>query len=149
MIKSKLLATKKRSPVLFSKKFQSTRHSTSQNNGSTQSTSPINKKNTESDSSLRSTLVIFLLSGTFIILIAFLGEYGILTHQLIKQKEVGLTEEIERLHQKEQNLLQEIDALQNNKNYLEALARKELGLVKKNEIIYFFKTKNKESEPHQ
>jgi len=50
----------------------------------------MNQRNTEFNKSLRSTLIIFLLSGAFIILIAFLGEYGILTQQSIKKEEVEL-----------------------------------------------------------
>ena len=117
---------KKRNPVLFSKNFYSSAEKPK-----------AKEKNPEPEGWLRSTMILFLLFGTFIILIALLGEYGILEFQRLQQKEETLIEEIHTLKKQEQALLQEIDALKNNPEYIEALARKELGLVRKNEVIYF------------
>ncbi len=117
---------KKKSLIHFSKNFHSPPYQ-----------SKVHRKTSETDGALRSTLILFLLFGTFIILIAFLGEYGILAYQHLKEKEQKLVEEIDSLKNKEQALLQEIDALQNNPDYIESLARKELGLVRKNEVVYF------------
>ena len=116
---------KKRNPVLFSKNFYSTEKPKAK------------EKTPETEGWLRSTLILFLLFGTFIILIAFLGEYGILEFQKLQQNQERLTEEIQNLNKREKALLQEIDALKNNPEYIEALVRKELGLVRKNEVIYF------------
>ena len=121
---------KKRDPILFSKNFYSPAEKAKPK-----------EKNTETDGLLRSTLILFLLFGTFIILIAFFGEYGILAFRGLEQKEQNLTEEIQTLKKQEQNLLQEIDALKNNPEYIESLARKELGLVRKDEVIYFLPEK--------
>jgi len=117
---------KKRNPILFSKNFYSSAKK-----------SKTKTNNLETDGALRSTLILLLLFGTFIILIAFFGEYGILAFQELKQKEQNLTTAIQTLKNQEQTLLQEIDALKNNPEYIESLARKELGLVRKNEVIYF------------
>ncbi len=117
---------KNQNSILFSKNFYSSAEK-----------SKTQAKTTEPDGSSRSTLILFLLFGTFIILIAFFGEYGILAFQELKQKEQNLTTAIQTLKNQEQSLLQEIDALKNNPEYIESLARKELGLVRKNEVIYF------------
>ncbi|MBF0287300.1 MAG: septum formation initiator family protein [SAR324 cluster bacterium] len=117
---------KKKSLVHFSENFQSSPFQSKEH-----------RKTSEADGALRSTLILFLLFGSFIILIAFLGEYGIFAYQEVKEKEQKLVKEIAALKRKEQTLLQEIDALQNNPDYIEALARKELGLVHKNEVVYF------------
>ncbi|NIS60937.1 MAG: septum formation initiator family protein, partial [Proteobacteria bacterium] len=54
----------------------------------------------------------------------------------------GELEEIERvnaeLRTENDKLRAEIDNLRTNKKYIEELARRELGLVKKGEIIYQF-----------
>ncbi len=124
-------------PVLFSRQFYSP---VAQINNS-------NEKSLEVEKWLGLTLVLFLLSGTFIILIAFLGEYGILAFQDLKQREQQLNERIQTLTQKEQKLLQEIDALKNNLDYIEALARKDLGLIRKDEVIYFLSGKSSPEIP--
>ena len=116
-----------KNPILFSRQFKDPAALT--NN--------IKDKSSDSDKWLGLTLVLFLLSGSFIILIALLGEYGVLAFQDLKLNEQHLIERIETLYQKEQKLLREIDALQNNFDYIEALARKELGLIRKDEVIYF------------
>lgn len=116
-----------KNPILFSHQFKDPAALT--NN--------IQEKSSDTDKWLGLTLVLFLLSGSFIILIALLGEYGVLAFQDLKQNEQHLIERIETLYQKEQKLLREIDALQNNFDYIEALARKELGLIRKDEVIYF------------
>ena len=116
-----------KNPILFSRQFKDPAALT--NN--------FKDKSSDSDKWLGLTLVLFLLSGSFIILIALLGEYGVLAFQDLKQNEQHLIERIETLYQKEQKLLREIDALQNNFDYIEALARKELGLIRKDEVIYF------------
>ncbi len=116
-----------KNPILFSRQFKDP----------AAPTNSIQEKSSDSDKWLGLTLVLFLLSGSFIILIALLGEYGVLAFQDLKQNEQHLIERIETLNLKEQKLLREIDALKNNLDYIEALARKELGLIRKDEVIYF------------
>lgn len=103
-------------------------------------------KKQETEVSLRSTLVVFLLFGAFFVIIAFLGKYGILAFNEMETHQQQLIQDIEVLHNQEQKLLQEVDALQNNPAYIEALARKELGLVHKDEVIYFLRSPEVEKE---
>lgn len=128
---------KNKNPVLFSRQFYTPVSDTPKSSD----------KSAESDSWLSSTLILFLLFGIFIILIAFLGEYGILAFQDLKQKEQKLIEEIQSLKKREQALLEEIDALQNNPEYIETLARKELGLIRPDEVIYFLPEKPSFEKP--
>ncbi len=71
-------------------------------------------------------------------LLTFFGEKGVL-RLLRLQKEL---EEIKRRNQKieeeNQKLREEVKRLQSDKRYIEEIARKELGLVKEDEIIYQF-----------
>lgn len=127
---------RKQSKILFSKKFHA------------EPTAPLPSETKKKDAEgwLRSTLTFFLLFGTFFIAIAFLGKYGILAYHQMEVREQTLIEQIEALKQEEQTLLQEVDALHNNLEYIEALARKELGLVRKNEVIYYLKEAPEESQ---
>lgn len=117
---------KNQNPVLFSQQLQAPAAKTKSPN---RPESP--------DGGLVSFLVVFLLFGVFIILIAFLGDYGIFAFQDLQQKKEKLVAEIQTLKNKEQALLEEIHALKNNPEYIEVLARKELGLVRPDEVIFF------------
>jgi cell division protein FtsB len=46
---------------------------------------------------------------------------------------------IEELKEKNRELIAEIRRLQGDPHYLESVARKELGLVRENEVVYRFK----------
>ncbi|MBF0279904.1 MAG: septum formation initiator family protein [SAR324 cluster bacterium] len=127
---------KKPNPVLFNKNYYTIPEKTKSN-----------EKSPETEGLLRSSLTLFLLFGTFIILIAFFGEYGILSFRELEQKRQNLTAEIQALKEREQNLLHEIDALKNNPEYIESLARKELGLVRKDEVIYFLPEESPPEKP--
>ena len=49
----------------------------------------------------------------------------------------------EELRQENQVLKEEIDKIQNDPEYLEEVARKKFGLIKKNELIFNFRKKRK------
>ncbi len=48
---------------------------------------------------------------------------------------------IKKLEEENQRLWAEIDRLRNDKEYIEELARKKLGLLKENEVIFRFRKK--------
>ncbi len=87
--------------------------------------------------SKRILVAIFLLVSVMIFF-AFFGDKGLLQVYRLR----GELEEIERvnaeLRTENDKLRAEIDNLRTNKKYIEELARRELGLVKKGEIIYQF-----------
>jgi cell division protein FtsB len=80
------------------------------------------------------TLVIF---GLIVAWLAF-GERGFIhLFRMEKERQVYL-KKIQDLEKANNELLEQIHLMQNDDDYLERLARKELGLVKENEVIYRF-----------
>lgn len=82
-------------------------------------------------------LMLFIF-GCLILTMSVIGDSGLIALAKIEGKLAETEQEILHLRQKEQLLKEEIHALQSNKDYLEALARRELGLVKKDEKIVQF-----------
>ncbi len=83
-------------------------------------------------------LVTILLLVSVMIFFTFFGDKGLLQVYRLRRE----LKEIERvnmeLQQENDRLRAEIDNLRTNKKYVEELARRELGLVKKGEIVYQF-----------
>ncbi|MBW1679981.1 MAG: septum formation initiator family protein [Deltaproteobacteria bacterium] len=66
------------------------------------------------------------------------GERGFVhLYRLEKERRLHI-EKIRRLQEENQALLKEIERLRNDPAYAEAVARRELGMVKDNEMIYRF-----------
>lgn len=82
-----------------------------------------------------------ILAFVAVLLLAWvsLGRHGLIDlYKMQKEKEEYLTI-IRDLKEKNRLLAAEIRRLREDKEYLESVARKELGLIKDNEIIYRFK----------
>jgi cell division protein FtsB len=83
-------------------------------------------------------LVPILLLMSVMVFFTFFGDKGLLQVYRLRRE----LKEIERtnteLRQENEKLRAEIDNLRTNKKYIEELARRELGLVKKGEIVYQF-----------
>ncbi len=69
---------------------------------------------------------------------ALFGDKGVINTLRIMQYKASLEEKISQIEADNAELRREIDALRNDHRYLEALARKELGMVKEDELIYQF-----------
>ena len=86
----------------------------------------------------RGILIPILLLLSVMIFFTFFGEKGLLQVYRLRSE----LKEIERvnmeLRRENERLRVEIDNLRTNKKYIEELARRELGLVKKGEIVYQF-----------
>lgn len=86
----------------------------------------------------KGVLVTILLLASVMIFFTFFGDKGLLQVYRLRRE----LREIERvtmeLRQENERLIGEIDNLRTNKKYIEELARRELGLVKKGEIVYQF-----------
>jgi cell division protein FtsB len=83
-----------------------------------------------------------LFLGLFIIILAVswlaFGDRGfIYLYKKDKERQEYLVR-IQKLEAANNELKDEIDRLRNDREYIEATARKELGLVKKDEVIYRF-----------
>jgi cell division protein FtsL len=83
-------------------------------------------------------LITVLMLVLVMIFFTFFGEKGLLQVYRLRRE----LKEIERvnmeLRQENERLRAEIGNLRTNKKYIEELARRELGLVKKGEIVYQF-----------
>ena len=86
----------------------------------------------------RRILIPILLLISVMIFFAFFGNKGLLQVYRLRKE----LKEIERtnmeLQRGSERLRTEIENLRTNKKYIEELARRELGLVKKGEIVYQF-----------
>jgi cell division protein FtsB len=67
------------------------------------------------------------------------GERGFIHLYRMDKERRAYAVKIQKLEQENQELLEEIHRLRSDRNYIEALGRKELGLVKEGEILYRFK----------
>jgi cell division protein FtsL len=91
-------------------------------------------------------LLLILISLLILGLFTFFGEKGIF-HLFSLQKELARIKGINlKLNEENQNLREEVKRLKSDKRYIEEIARKELGMVKENEIIYQFDTPSKGKE---
>jgi len=88
-------------------------------------------------------LFFFLVLG----LLTFWGDKGIL-HLLRLQKElVRIKETNKNIEEENRKLREQVKRLQNEKQYIEEIARKELGMVKEGEILYQFDSPKNHQEP--
>lgn len=74
----------------------------------------------------------------FILFFTVFGERGLLRIYEMKKEKQRIELRIAELQSDNHQLSQTIAALHSDRNQLERIARKELGLVKPNEIIYRF-----------
>lgn len=74
---------------------------------------------------------------------ALFGERGILRALQASRQKAALQEEVRQLEAANAELRQEIESLRNDRRYLEAIARKELGMVKDDELVYQFRSTQK------
>ena len=74
----------------------------------------------------------------FILFFTVFGERGLLRIYEMKREKQRIELKVADLHLENQKLRLSIEALRSDRHQLERIARKELGLVKPNEIIYQF-----------
>jgi len=82
----------------------------------------------------RCLIVFLLLMGLLIIF----GNKGLVDNYTIKEKLVALRNANNLMIHKNENLKKKIVLLRNNLQYVEMVARSELGMVKKGDIVYQF-----------
>lgn len=78
-------------------------------------------------------LIVLLLLG-----LAVFGDKGLVKVIKLNGHRASLELEVARLEQVRDELHQEIEALNSDHRYLERLARRELGMVKDDELVYQF-----------
>ncbi|MFC1814983.1 septum formation initiator family protein [Thermodesulfobacteriota bacterium] len=80
------------------------------------------------------------------LLIIIFGDYGLADFNLLKQERDGLLKKNKQLEQKNLSLYRQIDRLKNDLKYIENVARQELGMVGKDEVIFKLKKPRKEEK---
>ena len=90
-------------------------------------------------------MLLVLVTGFFFLTIH--GYQGMQQIQQLAQKREGLIRDNQELNKKNETLYREITRLKQDPLYLEEVARKEFGLVKPNEIIFFIDDEKKKEVP--
>jgi len=86
-------------------------------------------------------LLIFVVLGLFSMLFMIIeGENGLKDLSVLRNQRDRILEKKARIEQENIRLYREIDRLKNDPAYIESVARKELGMIGKNEVI--FKTRD-------
>lgn len=94
---------------------------------------------------MKGTLLILI----FLVLVAAwlgFGERGFIHLYRMDLERQAYMERINKLERENKELLEEIQRLRSDREYVESIGRKELGLVKEDEIMYRFETKKQENK---
>ena len=91
------------------------------------------------DTEIRSISMTGLLIGFLLImtLVGVVGDYGVLATSRLNDQDLRLRHEMQEMRVQEQELLAEVQALRTSSEYIDFLARRDLGLVKLDELIYY------------
>jgi cell division protein FtsB len=74
----------------------------------------------------------------FILYFTVFGERGLLRIYHLNKERQEVQRRLETIRGENQKLVREVDALKNDRRYLESIARRDFGMVRKNEVIYQF-----------
>lgn len=86
----------------------------------------------------RRMYIIPILGISFILYFTIFGERGLLRIYHLSREKQDVQTRLDLLKGDNQKLVREVDALKNDRRYLESIARRDFGMVRKNEIIYQF-----------
>lgn len=87
----------------------------------------------------RKYILIFIVFIVAVSVVAIFGDKGLVEAYGLKNERDSIVGHIEELREDNRLLEDDIDLLKTDKRYVEMVARKELGLVGKDEIIYMLK----------
>lgn len=91
---------------------------------------------------MKFSFIALLFLGLIVAWLGF-GERGFIHLYRMEKDRRAYLERIRNLEIENQELLEEIKRLRTDKQYLESVARKELGLIKEDEILYRFSGEEK------
>ena len=95
---------------------------------------------------LKLILGLVAVSAVWLLFAPGTGVYSLLK---LRNKAMQLEEQNEHLLNANKKLLVEIDRLENDKEYLEQIARKKYGLLKQNEQVFDFSSRKKSERKEQ
>lgn len=94
-------------------------------------------------------LIIASIAGCGLLLTAIFGGHGLMRWLQSDQDKKTLTAELEKIEEQNARTRREIESLLHNGKYIETIARRDLGMVKADEIIYQFPSSEKKSDSIQ
>jgi cell division protein FtsB len=92
------------------------------------------------------TFFSLLLLSLVVVWLGF-GEHGFVHLYRMEKERKSYEERITRLEQENKELLDEIQRLRTDREYIESMGRRELGLVKDDEMLYRFEREKGVSPP--
>lgn len=92
---------------------------------------------------LRRKYILPMLGVTFILYFTVFGDRGLLRIYHLSKEKQEVQRRLETLKGENLKLVREVDALKNDRRYLESIARRDFGMVRKNEVIYQFPPQSK------
>lgn len=84
------------------------------------------------------TAVIFIAMFNFMLVVLF-GDNGLVELNRLRRTHQNLLNENARLTQENLDMYRSIDRLQNDPSYVENIARRELGMIRADELIFKFR----------
>jgi cell division protein FtsB len=87
----------------------------------------------------RKYILIFILFIVAVSVVAVFGDKGLVEAYGLKKERDSIIAQVGLLKQENILLEDEIDLLKNDKRYVEMVAREELGMIGKDEIIYMLR----------
>jgi cell division protein FtsB len=97
---------------------------------------------------LKFSLLTLLILGLVVAWLGF-GERGFIHLYRMDRERQTYLEKINKLERENRELLDEIQRLRSDREYVESLGRRELGLVKDDEIMYRFGAKKENGKQKQ
>ena len=97
---------------------------------------------------LKFSLLALLFLGLVVGWLGF-GERGFIHLYRMDRERQTYLEKINKLERENRELLDEIQRLRSDREYVENLGRREMGLVKDDEIMYRFEAKKEKEKPKQ
>jgi cell division protein FtsB len=95
---------------------------------------------------LKFSLLALVFLGLVVAWLGF-GERGFIHLYRMDRERQTYLDKINKLEQQNRELLDEIKHLRSDRDYVESLGRRELGLVKDDELMYRFDTKKEKEKP--
>lgn len=86
---------------------------------------------------LQASLFTLIFIGIILSWLAF-GEKGFIHLYRMEKERQEYIDRLKKLESANKKLMDEIDRLRNDREYIEAIAKKELGMVRENEVIVRF-----------
>ena len=91
------------------------------------------------------TMVLIAGFGVVMLMISVIGSYGILATTRLEVYEQRLVQRLESMRVEKTLMQEEVTALKTSPEYIELIARKELGLVHSSELIYYLPPSEEDS----